>query len=73
MQYIYNVISGNSPGLEDKCELTASQKRNERGETPLHVATIKGDISKVRQLLKQGVHVNATDFAGKCFCMELLK
>ncbi|XP_054720728.1 ankyrin repeat domain-containing protein 12-like [Uloborus diversus] len=39
-------------------------KRNERGETPLHVATIKGDLRKVRQLLRQGVLVDTRDFAG---------
>lgn len=39
-------------------------KRNERGETPLHLATIKGDLRKVRELLNQGACVNASDFAG---------
>ena len=40
-------------------------KRNERGETPLHVAAIKGDAHKVAQLISKGSNVNATDYAGK--------
>lgn len=39
-------------------------KRNERGETPLHVASIKGDTDRVSQLISQGADVNATDYAG---------
>ncbi|KAI8504709.1 Ankyrin repeat domain-containing protein 11 [Branchiostoma belcheri] len=39
-------------------------KRNERGETPLHMAAIKGDADLLRQLIKQGAEVNAKDFAG---------
>lgn len=39
-------------------------KRNERGETPLHVASIKGDTDRVSQLITQGADVNATDYAG---------
>lgn len=40
-------------------------RRNERGETPLHVAAIKGDVQKVRALIAQGADVNTTDYAGK--------
>ncbi|CAL4076572.1 unnamed protein product, partial [Meganyctiphanes norvegica] len=39
-------------------------KRNERGETPLHVASIKGDTDRVSQLISQGADVNANDYAG---------
>ncbi|KAG8179959.1 hypothetical protein JTE90_015408 [Oedothorax gibbosus] len=39
-------------------------KRNERGETPLHIATIKGDYKRVQSLLKKGANVNTPDFAG---------
>lgn len=39
-------------------------KRNERGETPLHVAAIKGDTDRISQLISQGADVNATDYAG---------
>ncbi|KAK3086512.1 hypothetical protein FSP39_019448 [Pinctada imbricata] len=39
-------------------------KRNERGETPLHIAAIKGDIKQTKRLIKAGADVNVTDFAG---------
>lgn len=42
------------------------QQRNNRGETPLHVASIKGDHDQVKKLLDQGQDPNIQDFAGKC-------
>ena len=39
-------------------------RRNERGETPLHLACIRGDESAVLSLIEQGADVNATDNAG---------
>ncbi|OCT76635.1 ankyrin repeat domain-containing protein 12 isoform X2 [Xenopus laevis] len=39
-------------------------KRNERGETPLHMAAIRGDISQVKELIRMGANVNVKDFAG---------
>jgi ankyrin repeat protein len=41
-----------------------SRDRNERGETALHVAAIKGDQEGVKKLLEQGMSANVTDFAG---------
>ena len=41
------------------------RKRNERGETSLHVAAIKGDLEDVVALIKAGAVVNAKDNAGK--------
>ena len=38
--------------------------RNERGETPLHIAAKKGDFEAAKKLLEQGTNPNATDFAG---------
>ncbi|XP_047524776.1 ankyrin repeat domain-containing protein 11 isoform X2 [Pieris napi] len=40
------------------------QQRNERGETPLHVAAIRGDHDQVKKLLEQGQDPDVTDFAG---------
>ncbi|VVC86225.1 ankyrin repeat domain-containing protein 12 isoform X6 [Leptidea sinapis] len=40
------------------------QQRNERGETPLHVAAIRGDHEQVRKIINQGQDPNVTDFAG---------
>ena len=39
-------------------------RRNERGETPLHVAAIRGDLRKVRELILKGADVNTSDYAG---------
>ncbi|XP_047524780.1 ankyrin repeat domain-containing protein 11 isoform X6 [Pieris napi] len=39
------------------------QQRNERGETPLHVAAIRGDHDQVKKLLEQGQDPDVTDFA----------
>lgn len=39
-------------------------RRNERGETSLHVASIRGDVLKVRTLISQGADVETTDYAG---------
>jgi len=39
-------------------------KRNERGETSLHIATIRGELSMIIDLVKQGADVNVQDYAG---------
>ncbi|XP_063779547.1 ankyrin repeat domain-containing protein 12 isoform X2 [Pseudophryne corroboree] len=39
-------------------------KRNERGETPLHMAAIRGDLGQVKELIRLGANVNVKDFAG---------
>nr|XP_023013649.1 ankyrin repeat domain-containing protein 11 isoform X1 [Leptinotarsa decemlineata] len=41
-----------------------SRERNERGETPLHLAAIKGDVEQVCKLLAHRADPNAADFAG---------
>ncbi|XP_078253613.1 ankyrin repeat domain-containing protein 12 isoform X2 [Rhinoraja longicauda] len=38
-------------------------KRNERGETPLHMAAIRGETKQVKELISQGADVNVKDFA----------
>uniref|UniRef100_UPI0037E7F80F BRCA1-associated RING domain protein 1 n=1 Tax=Semicossyphus pulcher TaxID=241346 RepID=UPI0037E7F80F len=42
----------------------AVMKRNHKGETPLHLAAIKGDVEAVRELLDQGSDPNLKDNAG---------
>ncbi|ROT69783.1 Ankyrin repeat domain-containing protein 11 [Penaeus vannamei] len=54
--------SPRTPGTPSVCR--GVNKRNERGETPLHVAAIKGDTERISQLITQGADVNATDYAG---------
>jgi ankyrin repeat protein len=39
-------------------------KRNERGETTLHLAAIRGDSKLVKELISLGADVNVKDFAG---------
>eukprot|EP00066_Takifugu_rubripes_P001091 XP_003962054.1 PREDICTED: BRCA1-associated RING domain protein 1 [Takifugu rubripes] len=39
-------------------------KRNHKGETPLHIASIKGDAEAVKELLDQGADPNMKDNAG---------
>lgn len=41
-----------------------SRDRNERGETAMHVAAIKGDQDGIKKLLDQGMSPNVPDFAG---------
>ncbi|XP_031347220.1 ankyrin repeat domain-containing protein 12 isoform X3 [Photinus pyralis] len=41
-----------------------SKDRNERGETPLHLAAIKGDVEQVCKLLSHHADPNVADFAG---------
>lgn len=45
--------------------------RNERGETPLHIAAKKGDPDGTKKLLDQGINPNGTDFAGKLERIQL--
>lgn len=44
--------------------LSRSRDRNERGETPLHLAAIKGDIEQISKLLAHRADPNVADFAG---------
>ncbi|XP_064610916.1 ankyrin repeat domain-containing protein 12-like isoform X2 [Liolophura sinensis] len=39
-------------------------KRNERGETQLHIFAKKGDVKQTKKLIKAGADVNVRDFAG---------
>ncbi|XP_029967906.1 BRCA1-associated RING domain protein 1 [Salarias fasciatus] len=39
-------------------------RRNHKGETPLHLAAIKGDAEAVKELLEQGADPNLRDHAG---------
>ncbi|XP_057299968.1 tonsoku-like protein [Hydractinia symbiolongicarpus] len=39
-------------------------KINERGETPLHVAAISGNLQSVKTLLEQGAYVHSRDYCG---------
>uniref|UniRef100_A0A672QM06 Ankyrin repeat domain-containing protein 12-like n=1 Tax=Sinocyclocheilus grahami TaxID=75366 RepID=A0A672QM06_SINGR len=60
-----------SPAVQKKIASSSStrqkdkvNKRNERGETPLHMAAIRGDVKQVKELIGLGADVNIKDFAG---------
>ncbi|XP_051553357.1 ankyrin repeat domain-containing protein 12-like isoform X2 [Myxocyprinus asiaticus] len=53
------IASSSSSRQKDKVN-----KRNERGETPLHMAAIRGDVKQVKELISLGADVNVKDFAG---------
>ena len=65
-----NILTGQSPIIEGSPRDTPTpgrsriHKRNERGETPLHIACIKGDLTVVSNLLGQGADIDANDNAG---------
>lgn len=42
----------------------SSEKRNNKGETPLHIACRLGKVDKITELLNQGVNTNTKDNAG---------
>ncbi|XP_076326636.1 uncharacterized protein LOC143233810 isoform X2 [Tachypleus tridentatus] len=54
----------NSPGNSPANVSPAVMKRNAKGETPLHIATIKGNVNRVKELLTEGVNPNVKDNAG---------
>lgn len=39
-------------------------KKNERGETALHVAARRGEYKQCKKLLQDGAMINAKDYAG---------
>ncbi|XP_074131161.1 ankyrin repeat domain-containing protein 12 isoform X1 [Sminthopsis crassicaudata] len=65
-----NHPSQTTPAAQKKAPSSSSRqkdkvnKRNERGETPLHMAAIRGDVKQVKELISLGANVNVKDFAG---------
>uniref|UniRef100_A0A6I8PAG1 BRCA1-associated RING domain protein 1 n=2 Tax=Ornithorhynchus anatinus TaxID=9258 RepID=A0A6I8PAG1_ORNAN len=56
---------GSSPyGIKMSPNSITNVKRNHKGETLLHIASIKGDISSVENLLENGTDPNVKDHAG---------
>ena len=54
--------SGSHGGAANKA--SALTKKNPKGETLLHSAAVKGDVAKVKELLKKGAMPNTWDNAG---------
>lgn len=55
---------GRSPSGSTSSTASRSRDRNERGETPLHLAAIKGDVEQLNKLLAHKADPNVADFAG---------
>ena len=68
--YFFSLCTGRTPISEGSHCVTPTpsrskiHKRNMRGETPLHIACIKGNMTAVTNLLDQGAHIDAKDNAG---------
>lgn len=45
-------------------------KRNERGETRLHRAAIRGEVRRIKELISEGADVNVKDFAGETHFLQ---
>ncbi|XP_062405998.1 ankyrin repeat domain-containing protein 11 [Sardina pilchardus] len=58
--------SGGQKGTPNSASKTKDKvnKRNERGETRLHRAAIRGEARRIKELIKEGADVNVKDFAG---------
>jgi len=48
-------------------------KKNKKGETPLHIAAAAGNLEMVVQLISMGANVNIRDFAGFTCLMKALQ
>ncbi|CAO1316770.1 unnamed protein product [Diamesa tonsa] len=64
MALLMQMTSTTEAELSPGSQRDKAKDRNERGETPLHIAAKKGDSECIRKLLDQGINPNASDFAG---------
>lgn len=74
MALLMQMTSNSSEGRarSPSSNLSRSRDRNERGETPLHLAAIKGDIEQVSKLLAHRADPNVADFAGNLMSLITL-
>ncbi|KAG1683627.1 Ankyrin repeat domain-containing protein 12 [Nymphon striatum] len=63
-RYLQNSPVSTTKSPKETGQRSKLNKRNEKGETSLHSATIKGDVKLVGKLIRQGADVNISDFAG---------
>ena len=62
-----NVLAGSqSPSsITPQPRPSKINRRNEHGETIVHIAARKGDLKQLRKVLKAGANVNEADNAGE--------
>ena len=63
-------VQSGSEGTPNSASKTKDKvnKRNERGETRLHRAAIRGEVRRIKELISEGADVNVKDFAGEKAC-----
>lgn len=71
MQMTSNANEGGSRSPSSSYSRT--RDRNERGETPLHLAAIKGDVEQVCKLLAHRADPNVADFAGNLMSLLICR
>ncbi|KAM9257796.1 tonsoku-like protein [Morus bassanus] len=57
-------LEGYSKSVPGRRRISKWNRRNERGETPLHRACIEGDLRRVQLFLRQGHPLNPRDYCG---------
>ncbi|KAM6125778.1 LOW QUALITY PROTEIN: tonsoku-like protein [Pterocles gutturalis] len=57
-------LEGYSKSVPGRRRICKWNRRNERGETPLHRACIEGDLRRVQLFLQQGHPLNPRDYCG---------
>uniref|UniRef100_A0A8B9M7D4 Tonsoku-like protein n=1 Tax=Accipiter nisus TaxID=211598 RepID=A0A8B9M7D4_9AVES len=57
-------LDGYSKSVPGRRRISKWNRRNERGETPLHRACIEGDLRRVQLFLRQGHPLNPRDYCG---------
>ncbi|XP_067148676.1 tonsoku-like protein [Apteryx mantelli] len=57
-------LDGYSKSVPGRRRISKWNRRNDRGETPLHRACIEGDLRRAQLLVKQGHPLNPRDYCG---------
>uniref|UniRef100_A0A452HRP4 Tonsoku-like protein n=1 Tax=Gopherus agassizii TaxID=38772 RepID=A0A452HRP4_9SAUR len=57
-------LDGYNKSVPGRCRITKWNRRNDRGETPLHRACIDGNLRRVQIFLEQGHPLNPRDYCG---------
>ena len=64
-RFLNKASSPSSSSMTQPTRPTKIFRRNEHGETIVHIAARKGDLKQLKKALKDGANVNEEDNAGK--------